>query len=324
MSFILPDSRIYVAGHTGMVGSAIMSRLRQRGYENLVTHSHAALDLLDQRAVRFFFQKEQIDCVILAAAKVGGILANATFPADFIYQNLVIQNNVIHEAWQAGVRNLLFLGSSCIYPKFAPQPMKEECLLAGPLEPTNEPYAIAKIAGIKMCDAYNRQYGTSYFAVMPTNLYGTGDYYGLQNSHVLPALIRKMHDAKIRGQKEVVLWGTGTARREFLHCDDLADAVVFLLSLERDILFSSLPLAGSPLINIGYGKDITILELAEMIGGIIGFTGNISWDETKPDGTPRKLLDVSRINALGWQPEISLSGGIQNTYINYLSEMVEA
>lgn len=324
MSFILPDSRIYVAGHTGMVGSAIMNRLKQQGYENIVTHSHAELDLLDQKAVRFFFQQEQIDCVILAAAKVGGILANATFPADFIYQNLVIQNNVIHEAWQAGVQNLLFLGSSCIYPKFAPQPMKEECLLGGPLEPTNEPYAIAKIAGIKMCEAYNRQYGTSYFAVMPTNLYGTGDYYGLQNSHVLPALIRKMHDAKIRGQKEVVLWGTGTARREFLHCADLADAVVFLLSLERELLFSSLPLAGSPLINIGYGKDITIHELADMIAGIVGFTGKISWDVTKPDGTPRKLLDVSRINALGWQPVISLSGGIQDTYINYLSEMVEA
>ncbi|MBU0664990.1 MAG: GDP-L-fucose synthase [Proteobacteria bacterium] len=320
----MPDSRIYVAGHTGMVGSAIMNRLKQQGYENIVTHSHAELDLLDQKAVRFFFQQEQIDCVILAAAKVGGILANATFPADFIYQNLVIQNNVIHEAWQAGVQNLLFLGSSCIYPKFAPQPMKEECLLGGPLEPTNEPYAIAKIAGIKMCEAYNRQYGTSYFAVMPTNLYGTGDYYGLQNSHVLPALIRKMHDAKIRGQKEVVLWGTGTARREFLHCADLADAVVFLLSLERELLFSSLPLAGSPLINIGYGKDITIHELADMIAGIVGFTGKISWDVTKPDGTPRKLLDVSRINALGWQPVISLSGGIQDTYINYLSEMVEA
>lgn len=323
MSFILSGSRIYIAGHTGMVGSAIMSQLRRQGYENLVIRSHAELDLLDQRAVRSFFRQEQIDCVILAAARVGGILANATFPADFIYQNLAIQNNVIHEAWQAGVQNLLFLGSSCIYPKLAPQPMKEEYLLTGPLEPTNEPYAIAKIAGIKMCEAYNRQYGTSYFAVMPTNLYGPGDYYGLQNSHVLPALIRKMHDAKSGGQKEVVLWGTGTARREFLHCDDLAAAVVFLLSLATNTLFSSFSADAAPLINIGYGKDLTIQELAQKIRGIIGFTGKITWDETKPDGTPQKLLDVSRISALGWQPTISLSDGIQDTYINYSAEMVE-
>jgi GDP-L-fucose synthase len=323
MSFILPGSKIYIAGHTGMVGSAIMSRLRRLGFENLVIRSHAELDLLDQRAVRSFFQLEQIDCVILAAARVGGILANASFPADFIYQNMAIQNNVIHEAWQAGVQQLLFLGSSCIYPKLAPQPMKEEYLLTGPLEPTNEPYAIAKIAGIKMCEAYNRQHGTSYFAVMPTNLYGTGDHYGLQNSHVLPALIRKMHDAKNDGRKEVVLWGTGTPRREFLHCDDLADAVVFLLSLEKDTLFSSFPSDGVPLINIGYGKDITIQELALKIRGIIGFTGKITWDETKPDGTPQKLLDVSRISALGWQPTISLSDGIQDTYSKYSTEMAE-
>ncbi len=323
MSFILPGSRIYIAGHTGMVGSAIVSRLRRLGFENLVIRSHAELDLLDQRAVRSFFQLEQIDCVILAAARVGGILANASFPADFIYQNMAIQNNVIHEAWQAGVQHLLFLGSSCIYPKLAPQPMKEEYLLTGSLEPTNEPYAIAKIAGIKMCEAYNRQYGTSYFAVMPTNLYGTGDHYGLQNSHVLPALIRKMHDAKNDGQKEVVLWGTGTPRREFLHCDDLAAAVVFLLSLEKYTLFSSFFSDGAPLINVGYGKDITIQELAQKIRGIIGFTGKLAWDETKPDGTPKKLLDVSRINALGWRPTISLSDGIQDTYSKYLTELAE-
>ncbi len=323
MSFILSGSRIYIAGHTGMVGAAIMSVLRRQGFANLITRTHSELDLLDQRAVRFFFQQEQIDCVILAAARVGGILANATFPADFIYQNLAMQNNVIHEAWQAGVRNLLFLGSSCIYPKYASQPMKEEYLLTGPLEPSNEPYAIAKIAGIKMCEAYNRQYGTSYFAVMPTNLYGTGDHYDLHNSHVLPALIRKMHDAKIGGQKEVVLWGTGTARREFLHCDDLAAAVIFLLSLERHTLFSSLPLEGAPLLNIGYGKDITIQELADKIRKIIGFTGRIVWDETKPDGTPKKLLDVSRMNNLGWQPTISLTAGILDTYTNYLAQVLD-
>lgn len=323
MPFILSGSRIYIAGHTGMVGSAIMNRLRRLGFANLVTRSHADLDLLDQQAVRAFFQQEQIDCVILAAARVGGILANATFPADFIYQNLAIQNNVIHEAWQAGVQNLLFLGSSCIYPKLASQPMKEEYLLTGPLEPTNEPYAIAKIAGIKMCEAYNRQYNTSYFAVMPTNLYGPGDHYGLQNSHVLPALIRKMHDAKMGGQKEVVLWGTGTARREFLHCNDLAAAIGFLLSMDRDTLFSSFAAHGTPLINIGYGKDITIQELAHKIRRITGFTGEIIWDKTKPDGTPQKLLDVSRIKALGWQPAISLSDGIHDTYLNYSTGMVE-
>lgn len=323
MPFILSDSKIFIAGHTGMVGSAIMSRLRRQGFENIVIRSHAELDLLDQRAVRSFFRQEQIDCVILAAARVGGILANASFPADFIYQNLTIQNNVIHEAWRAGVQQLLFLGSSCIYPKFALQPMKEKYLLTGSLEPTNEPYAIAKIAGIKMCEAYNRQYGTSYFAVMPTNLYGPGDHYGLQNSHVLPALIRKMHDAKIGGQNEVVLWGTGKPRREFLHCDDLADAVVFLLSLARDTLFAAFPLDGAPLINIGYGKDLTIMELAQKIREIIGFTGKITWDESKPDGTPQKLLDISRVNALGWKPAISLSDGIRETYVNYSTEMVE-
>ena len=320
MSFIQFDSKIYVAGHRGMVGSAIVRRLKQQGFENLVLRSRAELDLLDQKAVQDFFKEEQLDCVILAAARVGGILANATYPADFIYSNLTVQNNVIHEAWRSGIHNLVFLGSSCIYPKFAPQPMKEEYLLSGDLEPTNEPYAIAKIAGIKMCEAYNRQYGTDYFAVMPTNLYGPGDNYELQNSHVLPALIRKMHEAKSAIQNEVVLWGTGGARREFLHCDDLAAAVVFLLALERDALFSSFPLQGAPLINIGYGKDITILELANEIRSIIEFSGEITWDETKPDGTPQKLLDISRVSQLGWQPTISLSDGIQETYLKYLTE----
>jgi len=320
MSFIQFDSKIYVAGHRGMVGSAIVRRLKQQGFENLVLRSRAELDLLDQKAVQDFFKEEQLDCVILAAARVGGILANATYPADFIYSNLTVQNNVIHEAWRSGIHNLVFLGSSCIYPKFAPQPMKEEYLLSGDLEPTNEPYAIAKIAGIKMCEAYNRQYGTDYFAVMPTNLYGPGDNYELQNSHVLPALIRKMHEAKSAIQNEVVLWGTGGARREFLHCDDLAAAVVFLLALERDTLFSSFPLQGAPLINIGYGKDITILELANEIRSIIEFSGEITWDETKPDGTPQKLLDISRVSQLGWQPTISLSDGIQETYLKYLTE----
>ncbi len=317
MALIQPGSKIYVAGHRGMVGSAIVRRLRTLGYENLVLRSHAELDLLDQKAVQHFFKQEHIDSVILAAAKVGGILANSTYPADFIYDNLTVQNNVIHEAWRSGVPNLAFMGSSCIYPKFSPQPMKEEHLLTGPLEPTNEPYAIAKIAGIKMCEAYNRQYETDYFAVMPTNLYGPRDSYGLQNSHVLPALIRKMHEAKGGAEDSVTLWGTGTSLREFLHCDDLAAAVVFLLSLDREILFGAFPQDGAPLINIGYGKDISIFNLAKEIQEIIGFTGEIIWDTTKPDGTPQKLLDTSRINNLGWQPAISLSDGIKETYLEY-------
>lgn len=323
MSFIQSESKIFVAGHRGMVGSAIVRRLKQQGFNNLVVRSHSELDLLNQDAVRLFFQQEQITCVILAAARVGGILANSTYPADFIYQNLTIQNNVIHEAWSNGVNNLLFLGSSCIYPKLAPQPMKEEYLLSGFLEPTNEPYAVAKIAGIKMCEAYNKQYGTNYFAVMPTNLYGPGDNYELQNSHVLPALIRKMHEAKVGEQKEVMLWGTGASRREFLHCDDLAAAVVFLLALDRDTLFSSLPLEGAPLINVGYGKDISILDLAKGISSIVEFSGKIIWDVTKPDGAPQKLLDVSRINSMGWQPTIPLFRGIKEAYLAYLAEQVK-
>jgi len=317
--FLSPDSTVFVAGHTGMVGSAIVRRLRQAGFDKLLTRSHAELDLLDQNEVRSFFQQHKVDCVVLAAARVGGILANSAFPADFIYQNLAIQNNVIHEAWRAGVNYLVFLGSSCIYPKMAPQPLKEEYLLSGPLEPTNEPYAVAKIAGIKMCEAYNRQYGTDYFAVMPTNLYGPGDHYDLDNSHVLPALIRKMDEAKKRGEREVVVWGTGTPRREFLHCDDLADAVVFMLTGKRGKVADSFGPGGAPLINIGSGKDISIGELAELIKRIVGFPGSIVLDRDKPDGTPRKLLDISRLQALGWQPKITLPDGIQATYLDYLS-----
>ncbi len=319
MPFITTGTRIYVAGHSGMVGSSIVRRLKELGFTNLVLRSHSELDLLSQNKAHLFFQQEHIDCVILAAARVGGILANSTYPAEFIYQNLVLQNNVIHAAWSSGVRNLLFLGSSCIYPKLAPQPMKEEYLLSGPLESTNEPYAVAKIAGIKMCEAYNKQYDTKYFAVMPTNLYGPGDHYDLENSHVHPALIRKMDEAKKRDAPEVVVWGTGTPRREFLHCDDLADAVVFLLTSKRGKVVDSFGSGGAPLINIGSGKDISIGELAELVKKIVGFSGTIVLDKNKPDGTPRKLLDISRLQALGWQPKISLPAGIGATYLDYLS-----
>lgn len=318
--FIYPGSTIYVAGHTGMVGSSISRRLSKGGSNNLLLRSHAELDLLDQGAVHHFFQQQQVDCVVLAAAMVGGILANSSYPADFIYQNLVIQNNVIHGAWQSGVKKLVFLGSSCIYPRLASQPMKEEYLLSGPLEPTNEPYAVAKIAGIKMCEAYNRQYGTKYLAVMPTNLYGPGDHYDLHDSHVLPALIRKMTEAKERGDDKVVVWGTGTPRREFLHCDDLADAVVFLLSSETGRVFSTFEHNGVPLINIGCGKDISIRELAELVKNIVGFSGTIEWDQNKPDGTPRKLLDISRLEKLGWKPKVSLQQGVQATCALYKSD----
>ncbi len=319
LCFLNPDSAIYVAGHSGMVGSAIVRRLQATGLHNIITRSHADLDLLDQAAVDLFFQEERIDCVILAAARVGGILANSTCPADFIYQNLVMETNVIHSAWKSGVKNLVFLGSSCIYPRLAPQPMKEKYLLSGPLEPTNEPYAIAKIAGIKMCEAYNRQYGTKYFAVMPTNLFGPGDHYDLNDSHVLPALIRKMDEAKERGDDKVVVWGTGIPRREFLHCDDLADAIVFLLTTVQEKVFSSFQSSGAPLINIGCGKDISISELADIVKDIIGFAGSIEWDRIKPDGTPRKLLDITRMKELGWQPKISLHQGILSTYAQYKS-----
>ncbi len=297
-------SRIYVAGHRGMVGSAIVRRLQQLGYTQLILRTRQELDLLDQAAVRQFFRIEQPEYVFVAAAKVGGILANNTYRAQFIYENLQIQNNIIHSAYESGVKKLLFLGSSCIYPKFAPQPMKEEHLLTGPLEPTNEPYAIAKIAGIKMCEAYWDQYGCRFISAMPTNLYGPNDNFDLETSHVLPALIRKFHEAKVHSKPYVEVWGTGKPRREFLHVDDLADACVFLMNHYEEKQF----------VNVGVGEDISIKELAELIRDIVGYSGELRWDTSKPDGTPRKLLDVSRMEALGWKAKISLEEGIRMTY----------
>ena len=312
------DSKIYVAGHRGLVGSALMRQLETHGYGNLVTRTHAELDLTDQMAVRNFFAAERPEYVFLAAAKVGGIHANNTYPAEFIHQNLAIQTNVIHESWRNNVKRLLFLGSSCIYPRDCPQPMKEEHLMAGPLEATNRPYALAKIAGIEMCWSYNRQYGTQYLAAMPTNLYGLNDSYDLQNSHVLPALIRKMHEAKQRGDSEMVVWGTGTPRREFLYGDDMADACVYLMNLP-DKKFSSL-LSGNiaPLVNIGCGKDQSILELAELVKDVTGFGGKLLFDTSKPDGTPRKLLDVGKLDQLGWKAKTELREGIKLAYMDYL------
>jgi GDP-L-fucose synthase len=312
--FMDRDARIYVAGHRGLVGSALMRRLQAGGYTHLITRTHGELDLTDQAAVREFFEREKPEYVFLAAAKVGGILANNTYPAEFIRENLAIQTNVIHEAWRAGVKRLLFLGSSCIYPRDCPQPIKEEYLLTGPLEPTNRPYALAKIAGIEMCWSYNRQYGTKFLAVMPTNLYGPGDNYHPENSHVIPALIRKFHEAKVRQDKQVTVWGTGTPRREFLYNEDMADACVFLMNLP-DNPFVSLLAADRhdgtpPLINIGMGEDLTIRELAETIARVAGYPGEIVFDASKPDGTPRKLLDVSRMTALGWRARIGLEEGL--------------
>ena len=343
------ESKIYIAGHRGMVGSAFVRRLQAEGYANLITRTHGELDLLRQDRVEAFFKTEKPEYVILAAAKVGGIWGNNTYPAQFIYENLTIQSNVIHSSYTNDVKKLLFLGSSCIYPKHSPQPIKEEYLLSDYLEPTNEPYAVAKIAGIKMCQAYNRQYHTRYISVMPNNLYGPNDNFDLETSHVLPALIRKFHLAKLAasgdwqailndeaargsipddvktaigfdsatnqpttkssGQPEVILWGTGAPRREFLHVDDLADAGVLLMNHYDE----------SDIINIGWGRDQNIRELAEMISGVVGFKGNIKWDETKPDGTPQKLLDISRLKELGWQPRIALKDGIREVYEWYQS-----
>jgi GDP-L-fucose synthase len=311
------DARIYVAGHRGLVGSAIMRRLQSAGYSNVITRTHAELDLTQQPAVREFMLSERPDYVFLAAAKVGGILANDSFPAEFIHENLVIQANVIHESWRGGVKRLLFLGSSCIYPRDCPQPIKEEYLLTGPLEPTNRAYAIAKIAGIEMCWSYNRQYGTRFLAAMPTNLYGPGDNYDLQNSHVLPALIRKMHEAKERGNPEVDVWGTGNPRREFLYSDDMADACAMLLGM-KDEAFAAQAMQYPPLINVGCGVDLTIRELAGMVAKTIGFKGTLKFDTSKPDGTPRKLLDVGRLYSLGWRPTIQLDAGIKAAYLDFL------
>lgn len=298
------SNKIFIAGHRGMVGSAILRRLQKEGFSNFVFRTSEELDLRNQQAVTDFFKQEKPEYVFLAAAKVGGILANNTFRAEFLYENLEIQNNVIHQSWVNGVKKLLFLGSSCIYPKLAPQPLKEEYLLTGLLEPTNEPYAIAKIAGIKMCDAYRSQYGCNFISVMPTNLYGPNDNYDLNNSHVLPALLRKFHNAKINQQPEVIVWGTGTPLREFLHADDMADACVFLMKNFNE----------PGLVNIGVGEDISIKDLAGMIKEITGFGGKIVFDSTKPNGTPRKLMDVSKLISLGWKATISLKNGIEKVY----------
>ena len=305
------QTRIYVAGHRGMVGSAIVRRLQAVGYKNIVTATHAELDLTDQVAVRAFFGSERIDMVILAAAKVGGIHSNNTYPVDFIFDNLMMECNVIQAAHAAGVQRLLFLGSSCIYPRDCPQPIREEYLLTGPLEPTNEPYAVAKIAGIKLCESFNRQYGRQYASVMPTNLYGPNDNYDLATSHVLPALIRKVHEARQRDDTEIVVWGTGTPRREFLYVDDLADACVHLMEMGYD----------GPPVNVGTGEDLTIRELAETVMGVIGFNGKIVFDATKPDGTPRKLLDVSRLASLGWRSKTTLHEGLRLTYESALGSL---
>ncbi len=313
-NYMHPDARIYIAGHRGLVGSAIQRELIRLGYTKLLTRTRGELDLLDAAAVASFFVETKPEFVVLAAAKVGGILANNTYPADFIRDNLAIQNNIIEAAYQAKTDRLLFLGSSCIYPKLAPQPMPESCLLTGPLEPTNRPYALAKIAGIEMCWSYNRQYGTRYLAAMPTNLYGPGDNFDLANSHVLPALIRKTAEAKASGAKELVVWGTGTPRRELLYSDDLAQACVFLLNLDENSYSTLLSADAPPLINIGTGEDVTIRELAETVARVLNFDGALVFDSTKPDGTPRKLMDVTRLHSLGWHHTTKLEQGIGLTW----------
>lgn len=315
------DSKIYVAGHRGLVGSALMRQLNAQGYSNIVTRTHAELDLTNQQLVTDFFASEKPEYLILAAAKVGGIHANNTYPAEFIQENLAIQTNIIHQSYVAGVKRLLFLGSSCIYPRDCPQPIKEEYLLTGPLEPTNRPYALAKIAGVEMCWSYNRQYGTQYLAVMPTNLYGAGDNYHLENSHVIPALIRKFHEAKVNGQPTVKVWGTGTPKREFLYSDDMAEACVFVMNLADEhfqpLLASDRNDGLPPLLNLGSGTDLSIAELADLVKEVVGFEGEIVFDSTKPDGTLRKLMDSSRLNQLGWNVSTSLRDGLQHAYQNF-------
>jgi GDP-L-fucose synthase len=313
-----PTSKVYVAGHRGLAGSALVRRLQAKGYLTLLTRTHAELELMDAAAVDAFFQRERPEVVFLAAAKVGGILANANCPAEFIRENLAIQTNVIHSAWRSGVSQLVFLGSSCIYPRDCPQPIKEEYLLTGPLEATNRPYALAKIAGIEMCWAYNRQYGTRYLCVMPNNMYGPGDNYDLETSHVLAALIRKFHEAKTKKEARVTVWGTGRPRREFLYSDDMADACIHLLELPAGRLEAALPKARPPLVNIGSGEEVSIEELAECVRVALDSRAAIAFDPSKPDGTPRKLLDSGLISALGWRPQVRLAQGLSGAYDNFL------
>lgn len=311
--------RVFVAGHRGMVGSSINRKLREQGVET-ITRTHAELDLTDQAAVGQFFRENTVDAVILAAAKVGGIHANNIFPAEFIYENLMIECNVIHSAFKAGIHKLLFLGSSCIYPRAVAQPMREDALLTGILEPTNEPYAIAKIAGIKLCESYNRQYGTDYRSVMPTNLYGPEDNFHPENSHVLPAMMRRFHEAARAGISEVIIWGTGLPRREFLHVDDMADASLFVLNCPENVYQANTEPMQSH-INVGFGEDVTIAELASLVAKVTGFDGRVSFDTSKPDGTMRKLMDSSRINAMGWKPTVTLTEGVEQTYQWFLQNL---
>jgi len=314
------NDRIYVAGHRGMVGSAIVRKLQSHGYANIVTRARNELDLVQQADVRTFFAKERIDQVYMAAAKVGGILANNIYPAEFIYENLMVEANVVHEAWRAGVKKLLFLGSSCIYPRLAPQPMAENMLLTGVLEPTNEPYAIAKIAGVKICESYNRQYGTDYRSVMPTNLYGPGDNYHSENSHVIPGLLRRFHEAKQNAAPEVLIWGTGAPMREFLYVDDMAEACLHIMEIDPDSYArNTQPMLSH--INIGTGEDLSIRDLAKTIGEVVGYQGRIAFDTSKPDGTPRKLTDVGRMKSLGWRPQVRLRDGLALAYADFLASM---
>ncbi|HED17685.1 MAG TPA: GDP-L-fucose synthase [Gammaproteobacteria bacterium] len=318
-----PESKIYVAGHRGLVGSAILRQLEKNGLNNIISRTHGELDLTNQKQVQDFFLEEKPEYVILAAAKVGGIHANSTYPADFIYNNLIIEANVVDASYRNNVKRLLFLGSSCIYPKGVSQPMREEAILTGVLEPTNEPYALAKIAGIKLCESYNRQYETDYRSVMPTNLYGQGDNFHPENSHVIPGLMRRFHEAKVNGDNEIVVWGSGNAMREFLHVDDMASASLFILGLDRNIYQKNTkPMLSH--INVGSGKDCTIRELAESIKTVTGYSGNILFDTSKPDGTLRKLMDTSRLNHLGWTAEISLKEGLQLTYDWYLNNIEQS
>jgi len=313
-----PETRIYVAGHRGLAGSALLRALKSHGFRQLIVRTHAELDLTDAAAVASFFAAEKPEMVFLAAAKVGGIHANNTYPAEFVQQNLAIQTNVIHAAWRAGVQELLFLGSSCIYPRDCPQPIKEEYLLTGPLEPTNRPYAIAKIAGIEQCWSYNRQYGTHYLAAMPTNLYGPGDNYDLSNSHVLPALIRKCHEARRSGAAAITAWGSGKPLREFLYSEDMAEACLHLMR-NADAVLRALPADQPPLVNVGSGSDLSIRELLQLVCKVVGFRGEIAWDASKPDGTPRKLMDSGRLFASGWRPKMNLEAGIALAYQDFLA-----